>query len=134
MNNLIDTGAARSLLRLDVFKRLGRPHLLQPTSEVLRSLSNNIIQVCGITQLAVEGTPITVYVVPELSHELLLGDDSLRALKALVDFTSEYVILNGSKYSTVWDVSAVEPCLVETMSDYWLRRYPAVFASKGSHR
>ena len=80
----MDTGASRSLLRgnkfMEIVRASHRSPILFPTSHQLQSLTGEQIRVWGTTQIDIaDAGPITVYVVDNMSNDLILGVDAINA-------------------------------------------------------
>ena len=93
---LIDTGASRTLLRLDVFEQLKRAThritFLKPGPD-LTTVSGHAIRVYGTTEVHVNNTgAINVCVVDNISHEMILGDDALRKGKCTINYETNEMI------------------------------------------
>ena len=96
-NALIDTGAAVSMIRSEIVRKMkNRPALLE---------ADLVISQADGSQMEIEGKircPIkvggvqashTLYVAPELCTELILGEDWLKARKACLEFEPAKLIL-----------------------------------------
>ena len=79
----MDTGAARTAVTSAVWDSYRRD-TNQPTSVVpcanLRSFSGDLIHVMGTGVMQLLGRDIAVFVVKDLMHEFILGDDALCTL------------------------------------------------------
>ena len=86
--SLIDMGAARSLIRQDIWikicNKVGRKSLIRKTNKRLHTLTGDWIEVAGKAVLTIYGKKVEVYIYKDLRHDLLLGDNALRTLCANV--------------------------------------------------
>ena len=117
---LIDSGACRSLLGYDTWVDLrtktGRTLKLEriPDGINLRSLSQNVIPTLGLATVNVYGQNVEFFVVKSMSHDMLLGDDANRVLKAKICYEKNEVRLMGRRHvsgkagSDDIDVSSVQ--------------------------
>lgn len=128
---LIDTGAARSMMREDVWTALchrrGQPAVAIPGLR-LRALSGHEIVTLGKAGVWVKGVRCEFYIVKRLQHDALFGDDVLTALGAEISFADRTVRLAGDRYVTMGGVT-MEPTMdgVYADVDYWRAQYPTVF-------
>ena len=124
---LVDTGAARTLLRQDAWETYRREHGLPRYLGVavqVRSLSGNLLPTIGTAQVLIEGKLISVIVVPTLQHDLLLGDDALRTLCAKLDLAANTVTFSDQGVP----VLGLEVVGATTLAlDYWKSEFPDVF-------
>lgn len=78
-----------------------RPNLLEPTMG-LKSVSGHDIKVLGLTQISIDkARPIKVYVVDNIPHEMILGDDALRKGKCQIDYSNNNLLWCGE----IWPIS-----------------------------
>ena len=132
---LVDTGAARSLCRKDVWlnicKGCHRNPIVQQ-GETLRSLSGHILPTLGRTSIEVNGFTIYVYVVEELHHDILIGGDALNILGANIDYRSHEVRLGGKRYK-YRNATSKDNMLAtaQTEGDRWAEQFPDVFNTDG---
>ena len=130
LNTLVDTGACRSLLHVDAWKDLCRQahrsmHLVPGTN--LRTLNGGVIESLGRTVVRILGKDLEVFVVKSMKHDLLLGDDALEALGAVIDFRNNTVSFMGKSYGTRQAGNMdVDVNSVQLDVDEWTRRYPDV--------
>ena len=131
---LIDTGACRSLISRETFRELKRdmPDLqLHPVPKgmVLRSLSKQVIPAIGRVFLNIYDRVVPFFVVESLYHDVLLGDDALRILKANCNYDPDYVVLASRKHAASQagqrDVSMAS---VQLDIDNYISKFPEVFA------
>ena len=85
--SLVDTGAARTLLRRDIFLKIcnntERIPLLKQTSTRLQSVTGEKLVILGETEVQVDQAgPIKLLVVEEMQDPMILGIDSLLLGKA----------------------------------------------------
>ena len=98
---LADSGACRSLLRYDTWKDIcewaGKSPLLHriPNGLRLRSLSKNEIPTLSIGRVCIFGQVVEFFVINNMQHDMLLGDDDLRTLKAKICYNCNEVRLMG---------------------------------------
>ena len=117
METLIDSGAARSLISERAWNKI-RPFTPQrPRPGVtLFSLSDNEIKNKGIVEIEILNKTIPVYIVPSLSHDLLLGSDGLRILEAEIYLYKNVIRLNGHSVQG-WTVSESDLVTIGEVSD-----------------
>ena len=132
LRTLVDTGATRTLIRQDkwneVQSRNGLPRYLG-AAERIRSLSGDLLLLptVGVGQVMICNEPIPVIVVPTLQHELLLGDDALRLLRAKLDFTNNTVSI-GERLAPILAVGVAEVAGMSASAvDHWRAEFPDVF-------
>ena len=130
LRTLVDTGAARTLIRQDkwneVQSRNGLPRYLG-AAEHIRSLSGDLLPTVGVGQVMICNEPIPVIVVPTLQHELLLGDDALRLLRAKLDFTNNTVSI-GERLAPILAVGVAGVAgMSASPVDHWRAEFPDVF-------
>ena len=128
---MVDTGAARSMMREDVWRQLCKIRR-QPTVTFpglrLRALSGHELQTLGKATVRVAGKKCEFYIVKELQHDALMGDDILAILKAEISYHDRQVLLLGKSYVAMWNT-----CIPATMNgvytdvDYWRGKFPTVF-------
>ena len=80
---LIDTGATRSLMRRDVainnMKKLGRPLVFKPTTQIITSLTGDTLKVYGIVQFNLDNVGVLEFlVVDNMAHKAIVGYDMLK--------------------------------------------------------
>ena len=96
-NALIDTGAAVSLIRSEIVRKMkNRPALLE-ADLVISQADGSQMEIegkirCPIKVAGVQASH-TLYVAPELCTELILGEDWLKARKACLEFEPAKLIL-----------------------------------------
>ena len=79
---LIDTGAARTLIRQDValsvLKDIGRPPLFKRNNDYVISMTGNQVNILGSIELSIVDVGIINFlVVDKMLHEMIIGYDSL---------------------------------------------------------
>ena len=127
--SLIDTGAARSMMKTEVWRELchkrGQPAISRQGLK-LRGLSGQELKTRGKADVRIDGRRCEFYIVDRLSHDALIGDDVLKILKADISYENKSVTLGGRLYE------AVEPVQADGMMggvyaevDYWSALYPA---------
>ena len=142
--SLLDTGASRSLPRrqkfVDITRACHRPPLLTPALQQLQSLTGDRIQVWGTTQILIEDAgPITVYVVENMTNDLILGIDSIDSGSGIIDipqkvfnwFNKQWPIQCDSQYA-LSGFAATCPAVEEHYINKCLQSFPDVF-STSSH-
>ena len=130
---MVDSGACRSLIREDFWKSICRASHRQPIcrkAENLRSLTGHAIKTKGRTLIALLGRFLEVTIVETLSHELLLGDDSLRTLGAIIDYNENFVHLAG-KLLPCRQAVKEDIRIALTELEEWVMLRPDVFATDG---
>ncbi|KAG2783267.1 hypothetical protein PC116_g22439 [Phytophthora cactorum] len=95
---LADTGAIASLVDKRVLKRLGRAsEPLRPYTGSLNSVSGHAIRVSGVVDLPVTlGTlerTLPFVVADHFFIDAILGTDSLRAFRAVIDLEEQKITL-----------------------------------------
>ncbi|KAG4042204.1 hypothetical protein PC123_g22297 [Phytophthora cactorum] len=95
------TDAIASLVDKRVLKRLGRPsEPLRPYMGSLNSVSGHAIRISGVIDLPVTlGTlerALPFVVTDHLFVDAILGTDSLRAFRAVIDLEKQYMTLKGT--------------------------------------
>jgi predicted aspartyl protease len=139
---LVDTGASCTLLRrrtyLDIIQRNHRPSLLTPGTP-LQAVNSGYLDVVGNTEIHVEGisTPLTMTVVDNLPHEMILGDTSLRLGKGIIDLSQNEIKwfgrvwpLNAQNCMSVASLGQILPATGDKDFDTLVRRNAAVFSAK----
>ena len=95
-------------MRLDVFKKLcNRNHRSQKLEKAnsVPGITGHFLHVLGKTQVDVDRAgSITVLVVRDMNHEIILGDDALRKGKALLDYDNNII----TWFSAKWPLSRVK--------------------------
>ena len=78
LSSLIDTGAGRSMMRTDVWRKLcyarGVPAITRPGLR-LRALSGHELVTKGTAKVLVHKVMCEFYIVDALAHDALIGDD-----------------------------------------------------------
>ena len=100
-HSLVDTGACRTLIREDFWRKLCRALHRQPIfkeAEPLCSLTGHRINTIGRTLVELLGEYLEVTIVKRMNHDLLLGDDCLRELGAVIDYSTGKVHLQGRDF------------------------------------
>ena len=135
LHSLIDTGASRSLVRYNTWLEICRFNHQTPIlqkGEILRSLSGHELHTMGRTSMYIEGRSVSVYVVRDLFHDILLGGDALEILETDINYKTKSVTLGGTKYDCK-DASNKDESIgeVQTEAEKWEERFPEVFSTKG---
>lgn len=130
---LLDTGAARSMITLEclrkAFPRIDLDIDASP-GITLKSLSGHVLPTFGVVSVPVYGLFVEFYVVESLSHEILLGSDALRTLRAVINYNTNTVILAGMNipcYSASFFKGEISQVTADI--DKWAAMYPRVFSS-----
>ncbi|KAI9981035.1 hypothetical protein PInf_010389 [Phytophthora infestans] len=110
---LADTGAVASLVNRRVLKRLGRAsEPLKPYTGSLDSVSGHEIRVRGVVELPITlGTidmTLPFVVVDHLFVDAILGTDSLRSFRAVIDLEDQTMTLKGTGDVIPLGISRVE--------------------------
>ena len=140
MWTLVDSGAARSLLRRSVFlkvcKTFSRMPLLSPTFPLF-SVSGTPLHVLGEAELAIGRGIISKWVVVEdIHHDAILGADLLNKRinenKANVDFNTDTLILGKESFPLYYDGDGEYESFsfIDPFSEL-LKSYQNVFFQKG---
>ena len=132
MPTLVDTGAARSAMTSTVWERYcafaNRPPGVTP-SPGLRTISGDKLPVIGTGTIRLFDTDITVFIVRELLHPFVLGDDALRLLNVFIDLQGDCVYLAGRRYVNqgVNSPPSVNGTLFASAEDNWRSEFPDLF-------
>ena len=127
----MDTGAARTAVTSAVWDSYCH-HTHRPTSVVpcanLRSLSGDLIHVMGTGVIRLFNRDITVFVVKDLMHDFILGDDALRTLDGSIELQHDCVYLCGQKYTNI-GIASDSMCVgdLQPAEDYWRQRFSDLF-------
>ena len=97
---LLDSGADLSLLRQDIFERIGTDNALKPTSVKLQTANGNLLEVKGLAELpfkigSVEQTH-AFYIVNNLNRCGLLGLDWMRQKQIRIYFDLQKMRVGGT--------------------------------------
>ena len=89
---LLDTGAARSILRndvfIDIFQRTRRAPLVRQTQQ-LQTVSGQTLGLNGETDIdEAQAGPLTLVIAANISQPAIIGDDMLRKGKAFIDYST----------------------------------------------
>ena len=99
-----------------------------PAGVNLRSLSKTIIPTLGIAYVNIYGKQVEFFVVKHLSHNMLLGDDALRILKARIFYEKDEIRLLGKRHiACVPGSRDSEMASVQLVVDKWVKRFPELF-------
>ena len=101
-------------------------------AENLRSLTGNLIKTRGRTLIEFLGSFIELTVVDTLTHDLLIGDDALRELGAIIDYTRERVLLKGEWEFPHTPIAQRDLQIATTTLEEWIKMKPNLFAKKGT--
>ncbi|ETM47977.1 hypothetical protein L914_07435, partial [Phytophthora nicotianae] len=118
---LADTGAIASLVDRRVLRRLGRDsEPLKPYNGTLDSVSGHAIRVRGVIDLPVTlGTlekTLPFVVTDHLFVDAILGADSLKAFRAVIDLEEQSMTLKGTGNVIPLGVARVEETYAATIS------------------
>ena len=82
VNALVDSGASCSVLHLDTLRKIARArhrNITLEKAEDVPGVTGHKLKILGRTQIQVDRVgPIEVMVAEKMSHQLILGNDSLR--------------------------------------------------------
>ena len=104
---LCDSGASRSLLRLDTYEDICedmglKPNILPvPKGIRLQSLTQHKIALEGLVVVRLYERDCVFFLVRTMQHSILLGDDNLRKLGATIEYREngeDRVVLNARKH------------------------------------
>ena len=138
---LIDTGATRSLLRLDVFRSIQKsthsPFLLQPMTG-LKIVTGESIEVIGKTEIAIAHVgPVTVVVCKQIAHQFIIGNDLLQNGKAKIDYQRGEVTWHNQKWPTRYrqssGIAGIDDTVIDTGYDdidTVIKHYEGIFCGK----
>jgi hypothetical protein len=139
---LVDTGASRTLMNLDIFNQVclaqRRPNLLKSTGPLV-SVTGGALNVQGETNLKLSNNIVArVVVVADLPHSLLLGTDLMRQCQGTIDYARQLVHLNGQAFPFITSVSDPIDFIGDTQMttgdaaiDRVLRRHARAFHREG---
>lgn len=131
---LIDTGACRSMMRSDKWRTVCKKTGRMPGIRVgvqLKSLSGHVIKSKGIGTVEVEGKLFDVHIVEEMDHDMLVGNDILEGLNAVVDYEKGIVKLGQNQHPHLQRRGGDEEMAgAYSEIDYWKKQFPKVFPGK----
>lgn len=114
---LVDTGAAISIMREDLRRRL-RKVLTPPDTKTLRGADGGIISphgMCGARLIVNNKTTFILFtVLITCPHEIILGWDFLSSHSALIDCAKGEIELDTSESCDVSDLVVSRLCCLET--------------------
>ena len=95
---LVDTGASRTLLRSDIFRKLNRP--FQTTKVIrLQTLTGEDIPTKGEVEVTIDKVGIMPMIVLEtMGCDVLIGSDTLEKFHAAIDYENQVVLINGKAF------------------------------------
>ena len=135
----MDTGATLSLLSLDKWKdycvannRSPRLRSL-PRGMALTSLSGDEIECHGTGEVFLLGKMVSFYICSNIGkHDMIVGDDMLRLMKATIKRDKDMVILNKRRFiSQQLSIFDNRICSVTSNFDHWYDKYPDLFSVSG---
>lgn len=101
---LIDTGAAMSVVKKELFDRitpLNEQQLRQGPVSTARAANGSIVPLLGtvVAPMTLGGREFKhrVYNAQDLTHEVILGSDCLHKFKAVIDFDQSVFLLPGAE-------------------------------------
>ena len=101
MTTLIDSGAAKSMMKTDKWReicsRTNQPLALQQGLQ-LRSLSGHMLPTKGLATIQTLGKSCEFYVTDSLQHDVLLGIDALNVLGMVLNCEDGTVLLGGERF------------------------------------
>lgn len=133
LSALVDTGAARSMIRTASWEKLiptgAASKRLEPGIG-LRSLSGHLLHTKGVSEIHIYDAPCKFHVVDDLQHDILLGSDALLRCGAEIVYKMKQVMLCGRVHG--W-YSGIMGAVVEDLGkeDTWRELYPGVFPTPG---
>ena len=120
MKALIDTGASRSLLRSDVLGYVQKASHLRTVLQkgpCLQTLSGHKLDILGITEVPVAQVGnITVHIVHNMRHELILGTDSL-SQDSIIDYRRKILTWRGRDWPITFRDGSGAAGIDETVID-----------------
>ena len=136
---LIDTGASRTLMSEELYKRLPRQPKLEPGPRLV-SVNDSELDVLGETIVKLDRhTGLRVVVVRDVSTPLLVGADALQQAGSVVDFAGKTVTISGKKFpfttkkvtGQIEQVSELPPVAQPVLRKI-LEEYKAIFGGEGT--
>ncbi len=126
---LIDTGAACSLVShlfyVTLCRGRGSIPYIRPLKRSIVTLTGEPVTCRGRTVLKIMNSSIEVIICDALKHDILLGADSLKILKAKIDCDRGIVVLNGKAIPCMNNLTKdVE--LAGVQIDEWEKGFPSV--------
>ena len=132
-----------SLLRRNVLDQIiqktHRMHVLEKSGP-LQGLGGMSLKVCGKTQISVAGirTPLEVVVCDTLSHDMILGDTSLRNGRSIIDLANNELTWYSKKWPlkqhTKSGYASIGPIAPETGNskiNHLIRQNADCFSARG---
>lgn len=135
MEGLVDSGATKSMIREKEWKQIMRNHT---KGKILRqgyrlmSITGHVIRTMGIAQLQACGKELPFYVVGDMPHAFLMGDDILRILGAQVLYKENKIVLAGEDHTMLTHkgrFGGMQSVVSEI--EYWKNKFPSVFPEPG---
>ena len=128
---LVDTGAARSLMNFQTWKRLcdrnGRLPLLKKADVELQTLAGEAIPIAGSTVALVCGKLLRFYVFDDLKHDILLGDDTLQTLDSCIEYGKNLVWLANELIKFRRPTNSRDRLNISAVVDTYRKTIPPVF-------
>jgi len=137
LRTLVDSGAARCLLRRSAFLSLcssySRMPFLNPTCP-LYSANGGSIKVVGEAELQLEGGPPWTWIIVDgIAHDALLGADLMQATQTSLDWASNLLIMGPTSYPFCYDSQLeIEEVGIEFPLDRLLQEFDHVFYKQGT--
>ena len=103
---MIDTGAACNLLRRNVYdkivERTHQVHYYRPSPRI-QAVNGTHIKVIGETEIQLDliPDPVSVIIVENISHDMILGEISLRSGAAVISMGNDSL----TWYGRIWRLS-----------------------------
>ena len=101
---MVDTGANISLLQLDVFKKLHKNKVLnyhkldENTNKIMGVTGNSVAPIAKAEiemSLGKERIIMPVFIVSNIKQELIMGSDTIRKYKILVDISNNCILFQN---------------------------------------
>ena len=137
LRTLIDSGAARCLLRRSAFLYLctqsSRMPLMTPSCP-LYSANGGAIKVAGEAELQIEGGPRWTWVIVDgISHDALLGADFMRATNTRLDWATNTLFLGDQTFPLLYvNTTQIATITLDFSLDQLLDQYNHVFYKEGT--
>ena len=134
LTTLVDSGAARSMIRLSALHKLIRAGVTTGKLKQgvkLRSISGHAIPTLGVVEIKLFNIKCQFYVVEVLAHELLIGTDVMINCSAQINYTDKTVILAGKSH--LWaDVCFLNDNIsgIQLEVNYWRALLPTLFPNE----
>jgi len=135
VSGLVDTGAARSMMRADIWKELVKKGVAESALSEgvpLCSLTGHVLPVRGVAKVSVFDRMCDFFVVNVLQHEMLLGTDFLSECDGVIEYNERMITLCGLRHPWVGVGGAVVAEVTGSMNvEFWKKECPEVFPVEG---